>query len=224
MLNRLVRYYPIIKFLKLNNVSNNILELGSGALGIGEFFIAPFIGVDIKFTPPFSQSITPVYAHGSMLPFKDSTFDVVVCLDTLEHVEMDKRRALLSELIRVSHKHIIVGFPYGEDAKRIDMRLYRFYVKHKLEIPQWLAEHAVSSYPNDDIISEDRSFRVVKLIKNENLWLHLLMMKSENYAIASKMLAKASHFMSNFCGWVMDITSIGKPYRKIYILEKLDTL
>lgn len=43
------------------------------------------------------------------LPFKDNTFDLVICLEVLEHLE-DPEKAL-KELVRVSKKHCIISVP-----------------------------------------------------------------------------------------------------------------
>jgi Methyltransferase domain len=43
------------------------------------------------------------------LPFADNSFDTVVCLDTLEHI--DKIHLALDDLVRVSNKYIIVSLP-----------------------------------------------------------------------------------------------------------------
>lgn len=52
--------------------------------------------------PPFDWEIEP-------LPFADNTFDTVVCLDTLEHI--DKLHVALGDLVRVSKKYVIVSLP-----------------------------------------------------------------------------------------------------------------
>jgi hypothetical protein len=223
MLNRLARYYPVLKFYKSSTLPHTILEIGSGALGIGEFLAVSFIGVDIKFSPPFSAGNVPVYAAGSALPFRDNTFYSVLCLDTLEHVPCGQREALLAELVRVSSKHIIVGFPFGTNAKKIDMRLSAFYVRRKIELPSWLIEHTGSLYPDSSAIGTSPQIRIVQCINNENIWVHLLIMKAETYKFFNKLLTRAAHSMGTLCGWLIHVSSIGTPYRKIYILEKMNT-
>jgi ubiquinone/menaquinone biosynthesis C-methylase UbiE len=48
------------------------------------------------------------------MPFKDNTFEFVFCLDMLEHIPKKDRLLVIQEMIRVSKKHIIIGFPFGE--------------------------------------------------------------------------------------------------------------
>ena len=56
------------------------------------------------------DAISHVYnLEGRPLPFEDKSFDCVMCMDTLEHV--DDPHLLLGELLRVSSKHVIVSLP-----------------------------------------------------------------------------------------------------------------
>lgn len=53
------------------------------------------------------------------LPFADSSFDTVVCLDTLEHIN-DLHRSL-GDLLRVARRHVIISLPncWRKAAKEI---------------------------------------------------------------------------------------------------------
>lgn len=53
----------------------------------------------------------------SHLPFKDSSFDLVTCLEVLEHIPLVNYSLALSELSRISKKYIIVTVPYKENIK-----------------------------------------------------------------------------------------------------------
>ncbi|HUQ40259.1 MAG TPA: class I SAM-dependent methyltransferase [Acidimicrobiales bacterium] len=55
-------------------------------------------------------------ADGARLPFADDTFDVVVTLDTLEHVPAADRDAFLREAKRVSTDLIVLSAPFGDPA------------------------------------------------------------------------------------------------------------
>jgi ubiquinone/menaquinone biosynthesis C-methylase UbiE len=50
-----------------------------------------------------------------LLPFKDNSFDMAVCLEVLEHIENPK--LLISELIRIIKKRIIISVPYELEVK-----------------------------------------------------------------------------------------------------------
>ena len=68
MLNRLVRYGPVIR--RLDRMERaNILEVGSGSLGLCEFYDQKVVGCDIEFKAPISPRLVPVQSCGLHLPF-----------------------------------------------------------------------------------------------------------------------------------------------------------
>ena len=142
MLNRWVRYFPILRELEDGGSAGLILEVGSGSLGLGEFLPAPFVGCDLLFDGPTrSPNLLPVCASGAALPFPDGAFDTVLCLDTLEHVERRHRLAVLREAVRVARSIVIVGAPMGERALKADQALSGFYRRMQRPVPLWLEEH-----------------------------------------------------------------------------------
>jgi len=54
------------------------------------------------------------------MPFDDDSFDVVVSVNTLEHVPLKKRRAFFAECNRVSRKGSVYIFPVGKYARQIE--------------------------------------------------------------------------------------------------------
>jgi len=64
-----------------------------------------YFGVDMGGTPDLSLNLEEIAA----LPFEDGSFDTVVCSDVLEH--LDNIHFMLSELVRVSRKHLIISLP-----------------------------------------------------------------------------------------------------------------
>ncbi len=141
MLNRWVRYLPVIDLLKKDN-GLPILEVGSGSIGLGEFLDRPFVGCDVLFNPgEFSRTIMPVQASGTKLPFRDGTFDTVLCLDTMEHVPRAARLPFVKELLRVTRSKLIIGAPMGEKAASADQKLHEYFSREGKEVPLWLKEH-----------------------------------------------------------------------------------
>lgn len=51
----------------------------------------------------------------AQMPFEDASFDVVTCLEVLEHLTEPELAAALSELQRVSRKYILLTVPNRED-------------------------------------------------------------------------------------------------------------
>ena len=49
-----------------------------------------------------------------VLPFKDNSFDIITCLEVLEHI--DDTNKVINELIRVASKYVILSVPSKEDS------------------------------------------------------------------------------------------------------------
>lgn len=52
-----------------------------------------------------------IITSGHKLPFKDSSFECVTCIDTLEHIPQDIRGQLVQELIRVASRAVFIVAP-----------------------------------------------------------------------------------------------------------------
>jgi SAM-dependent methyltransferase len=91
---------------------------------------------------------------GETIPFSDGAFDVVVSLDTLEHVPWDARTGLLSECIRVAGRALLVAAPYGTPGhSAYEAKLDRLYRDVHGDFHQWLHEHVIRGLPNDEEIA-----------------------------------------------------------------------
>ena len=55
----------------------------------------------------------------SSLPFSDDAFDMVTCLEVIEHLDWETFHATLSELARISKKYILITVPYDEDIEGV---------------------------------------------------------------------------------------------------------
>jgi hypothetical protein len=55
-----------------------------------------------------------VQSSSSRLPFKDHSFDLVLCCDVFEHLPSDVLRHAVAELQRVSHRYVLIGVPHCE--------------------------------------------------------------------------------------------------------------
>jgi len=54
-----------------------------------------------------------VLADASYLPFKDKSFDVVLCLALIEHLERMEGEKLLREMERIGRRQVIISTPVG---------------------------------------------------------------------------------------------------------------
>jgi len=58
---------------------------------------------------------TAILGDISRMPFEAENFDLVTCLEVLEHLPLDTYKRALAELQRVSRKYIIISVPNCED-------------------------------------------------------------------------------------------------------------
>jgi ubiquinone/menaquinone biosynthesis C-methylase UbiE len=121
---------PYIPFTALNTVwrhidsgSKTMLDVGCGKGEPAKFINRKgryfAVGLD-AFEPYLRQCrkdrIHNAYVQGDVrhLPFADKSFDVVICLEVLEHLEREDGEKLLKELERVAKRQVILSTPVGK--------------------------------------------------------------------------------------------------------------
>lgn len=88
-----------------------------------------------------------VVCDGKNTPFADGAFDVVTCLDVLEHVPKEDRLALIEELVRIARKKVIFCAPLGSPGHEEDEKdLVKFFRERKVEV-SFLEEHISEGLP-----------------------------------------------------------------------------
>ena len=117
-LNLVLRYDPIVKMLnKIDKRSFKkelkILEIGSGSIGITRFYRGKVIGIDVEPEKYNHPRLKFLKGSATNLPFKDKTFDVVISVDTLEHLTRKEQVMMVKESYRVSRKYIFLTYPVG---------------------------------------------------------------------------------------------------------------
>jgi SAM-dependent methyltransferase len=104
--------------------SARVLEVG-GAPGPLEALLPEFEPVVCDVAGKHSGRY--VIADGADLPFTDQHFDVVIVLDTLEHVPGERRSRFLADIRRVSSDLVILSAPFAHpDIKLAEAALNEF--------------------------------------------------------------------------------------------------
>jgi len=123
-----IRYLPIVaEIRKLGQPT--VLEVGSGGLGIAPYLGREVIGLDTSFSPPYHPFLTRIIGSAVKIPFTNKSFDVVISIDTLEHIAKPERKKIIAEMKRVAKKEIIVAVPTGKKSSEQDRQLNEVYKK-----------------------------------------------------------------------------------------------
>lgn len=100
------RVRDLIESFQPINANARVIEVGSGAHGLIFYFgVENGVGVDplavsyANLFPQWQRSALTVAAFGEQLPFPDSSFDVVICDNVVDHAESPE--TIVRELVRI---------------------------------------------------------------------------------------------------------------------------
>ena len=150
----------------------DILEVGCGRSGIALFLKPSSARVCLvdrtvgNVLPRYSAATQYVRADACHLPFEDSSFPIVISVDTLEHIPREARLAFLRELKRVAKEMVILTCPLDSQdgrfqAGKFDAQLCEDLKKHNRRIPRWLEEHLACGHPRlEELMQEFEGARL----------------------------------------------------------------
>jgi hypothetical protein len=88
---------------------------------------------------------------GDVLPFDDDAFDVVVSLDTAEHVPKEQRGAWIQSFFRVARRKVVLCAPLGTEFQNgVDKQLNELYRELFGNDHHYLSEHIACGMPDID--------------------------------------------------------------------------
>jgi hypothetical protein len=221
LLNRAARFFPILRELKRHLPNGGtLLEVGSGSIGVGEFWKGSFVGCDVNFSGRPVSHMRAVQCSGHQLPFKSSAFDALVVSDVMEHVPPALRHCVVNETLRVARKVVVFGYPCGPEAFALDEELYRRYKTRNSPPPAWLEEHMMHPFPDEGLFSELPQGWMREVIPNETLEFHDWMMRTEMFRpwdYSFRLLLRiAPGLVENF----LERANSEPSYRKIFVLTR----
>jgi hypothetical protein len=89
---------------------------------------------------------------GTKLPFENNSFDVVVTVDTLEHLPASQRQAFVDELLRVTASYAIITGPFANGYNELAEVTFNDFLVEGLGIEdRFLLEHQQNGLPNLDM-------------------------------------------------------------------------
>lgn len=224
MLNWASRYFPILRALReeLGN-TGSILEVGSGSIGLGQFYSAPFVGCDLTFPIAPKSPMLPVVASATTLPFRDRSFDAVVVSDVLEHVPPQQRMTVVQESLRVTNKVAVFGFPSGDQAAECDRKLAQAYDSTRQHQPVWLQEHMqYQPFPTEALFKELRPEWNVRSVNNEHVTLHHWIMRVEMRRLSLYFFRIMLAVFPRVSEYLLRCADRGPCYRKIVIVRRCE--
>lgn len=200
-----LRYLPIVeKIAGAKLQAQSILEVGSGGLGIVPYIRRSVVGLDISFKLPIHPQLVPVKGFAESIPFADNSFATVVSLDTLEHIQPERRSQAISEMIRVAKKLVCIGMPCGELAEKQDQELKGLYESSRNKKFQFFDEQVEYGLPTKEWMIETLNQAAKKLGKT-------IYIKSEG-----NINLRLRTFL--MWGWIANNFFINLFFRKILLL------
>lgn len=221
MLNRGARFFPILRHLRPVLVTGgSLLEVGSGHLGVGEFWNGPFVGCDVDFAWKPVKNMRAVRCSGHQLPFNNGTFDAVVVSDVMEHVPPERRKQVVAEVLRVARRKVVFGYPCGPFAFQADQKLYRDYQSRQLPPPVWLEEHMLHPFPDESLFEEIPEGWSREVFPNESLEFHYWMMRKEMFRPWDYLFRIMLRIMPGLMERLLQRVNREPSYRKIFVLTR----
>ena len=220
------RNVDVARVLKsMIGTDTTILDAGCGNHGLAAFMpTANITGVDILPASEVDPSLKYIHASILDLPFDDGSFDIAVSVDVLEHLPVDLRESAVQQMVRVARKAIVITFPGGDYARKIDDAFADELQHRNMPLPEWLEEHLRDSYPEShDIASaiEAESSRLGRTVRIKTLHSeHSSAAKALRWAAArSKYIYIATNVAAGVALPIMPRATADNAYRSIVVAE-----
>ena len=158
----LMRYGPVVR--RLGPMARNgacVVEIGANEAGLARFANARTVVMDRAHdhlvAARDTQPVMPVQADIARLPFAAGSVEVLICLDTFEHLPDSARQMAVSEITRclAPSGRAVVSFPSGEAAMRAEERVRRAYQALTGQPLRWLEEHIEQGLPDAEALRAD---------------------------------------------------------------------
>ncbi len=153
-------------------------------------------------------------------PFENASFDLVLALDVLEHLEPERRPDLLSELDRVARSFILIGAPFSTPAvERTEEEL----AQGLLDTRRFLEEHRTLGLPSHALVEDhfgDRPGYEVHRFPSGYLprWRAMQVLTQHYYQLNDHTSMTALNRLYNQTCYVPDLAE--PSYRTLFLISK----
>ena len=154
LLSVVLRYMPIVDYIKAipDHINLKIVEIGSNSQGIGFYLKWRVMGLDLLKNEcglaRYGEYLDFVQGDATSLPFKDNSFDIIVSVDMLEHLDDSQRERAISEMVRVSKRWVILALPFKGEPEKYEKKLNDLFLKKYGKNNPALEEHKLPDYEN----------------------------------------------------------------------------
>lgn len=233
MIDTFQRYlfaYNFIKEHAKDKKEYKILDVGPNGPGLARY-ISEFPNVKLvlletdeyKFLKEDVDAYPEVefeYYDGKRSKYNDSTFDLVTCIDTFEHVPPQNRETFIKELSRVTKNDIIMSFPL-DHAEPFE-KILRLMFLNKIV---FLDEHKLYGQPNEEKFKQFLKTNKVNLVKTDDnlnlfLWIPVKLYSSFLYLFLEHKKGLAFKMFKIYSKGFHHLLTFGKPYSKTFLLSK----
>jgi len=185
-IDRWSRYMYVANEIQKTKTKSSVLDIGSGGLGISGF-LSPersdlnFFLLDVR-KDAFKglRRVHRIVGDGCKLPFRDKAFDIVVSVDTAEHIPKLSRHNFYKELKRVCKKRIILTCPIQSSdgifqGKKYDITFQYFYERNYGVKEPNTAQHISAGHPTIEEIKRELPHSAIYGYKNCDIWLKYML-------------------------------------------------
>jgi len=215
LIDWMYRYEPVLDVLLEFGIDNDILDFGSGNVGLGCVWNLPYYGIDLNPIVPQVNNMIPI---NDVHPFKlQRQFQFICSMDVLEHVPIAERPQYLDHLKNLTRKWLMISYPTAEAGRLFDIETIPVLAGAQ---PAWLFEHLSKPHPSSEQVFNwvDKSgLKLVRKWKTTNRLMHLLGLVGIQLQGTIKIkILNDIHYM-NLCVDQMDDVA---GYRETLLLER----
>ena len=220
------RYLPVVAELKRAKLVNaKILEIGSGSLGITPYLKREIDGVDIDFSGPQTNLVNKINGSATNLPFRKNSYDVVISVDVLEHLQKEDRELAIYQMLKVAKMLAIIVVPTGKLSEEQDKSLYKHYQKVFRDKNQFLEEHVKNGLPAVDqiLVAIDKSKRLLGKKAHVRSY-PILNLKIRNILMRTWITKSKFFYYIYLKGYllllpILRVANFGNCYRRVFVIE-----
>ncbi|MFH1352774.1 MAG: class I SAM-dependent methyltransferase [bacterium] len=188
---------------RLNFVSSRIKELNLSVPRILDVGGATGNNLLLKFGIPNVTTLdtdphADMVANAENIPAQNNFYDIVTCIDTLEHIPLKNRDRVIYELIRVASKAIFIVAPVDSPENNKAERLVLKYTGNK-----FIEEHQKYGLVNfkqiESILHKQKEKSIIKDFKKDEIdnLLNWVIMMARGY-VNETVIYQECFFLENF--------------------------